>query len=318
MTSSNNVPPPTSGSNSGDASNGSGENAERRLQDDKAQKIAYGEMPGDWVTDRVLEGVGIVIGGGIAGVVAAWDSTQEARDQITRWISEGLDKIGQYSEDRVKQIQGFLSEKSLEKKEPGRPTAENTNGEFQPPKKGATTGKVEDGPMRGKEGWVDKNGDIWVPTNGQAAHGGEHYDVQDKNGGGHRNVYPGGHVRSSIDSPDAGNPVYAMVQSVDPKVRELFAGKDITPSMVQHDNLVATVVRDATNYPLAKVDSVGLGTDGKNVLAMQGSGETMRYSATDWQRGMTNDAGTIYQGLAEKTEQKVIAATEAPPSRSIS
>ena len=84
--------------------------------------------------------------------------------------------------------------------EPGKPTAEDG---YKPPKKptrGADKeGKVKNPNGRGK-GWPDANGDVWVPTNGIAAHGGEHWDVQSppKKGerkGKHRNVYPGGHVR---------------------------------------------------------------------------------------------------------------------------
>ncbi|WP_373888634.1 polymorphic toxin type 37 domain-containing protein [Massilia genomosp. 1] len=46
-------------------------------------------------------------------------------------------------------------------------------------------------------GWVDENGDIWVPTGqGSGAHGGPHWDVQNKGGkGGYVNVYPGGKRR---------------------------------------------------------------------------------------------------------------------------
>jgi hypothetical protein len=317
MTSSNNTPTPPNNSDSGSATSTAGNNVERLPQDNQVKKIAYGDSPADWVTDRVIEGVAVVIGGGIAGVVATWDATQEGRDKITKMISEGLDKIGQYSQERVEAVQRFLSEKSLENKEPGRPTAENTGGEFVPPKKGATTDRVEGGPLRGKEGWVDKNGDIWVPTNGQAAHGGEHYDVQDPDGRNHRNVYPGGHVRSSVDSLGTENATYAMVQSVDPKLRELLAENKITSSVGQFDNLVAKVVGDAVNYPLAKVDNLALGTDGKNVIAIQGSGEAMRRSATDIQDGMNTDAHKIYQAMAEKTEQPVVVAAQALAPRSI-
>lgn len=44
-------------------------------------------------------------------------------------------------------------------------------------------------------GWKAGNGEVWVPTGGKAAHGGEHWDVQNPRNGKHRNVYPGGTQR---------------------------------------------------------------------------------------------------------------------------
>jgi hypothetical protein len=42
----------------------------------------------------------------------------------------------------------------------------------------------------GKNGWLDDNGDVWVPTDqGGNAHGGPHWDVQ-KPGGSYTNVRP--------------------------------------------------------------------------------------------------------------------------------
>ena len=44
-------------------------------------------------------------------------------------------------------------------------------------------------------GYLDSNGNVWVPTGeGPTVHGGPHWDVQ-LAGGGHVNVYPGGNVR---------------------------------------------------------------------------------------------------------------------------
>lgn len=162
---------------------------------DSSQQLAYGDSPGGFLFDRGIEAVLFVAGASLAGIVALWDSTAEDRAKVTEWIGQGLSNIGQYTQDNVEAVQNFLSEKSLEGKEPGRPTAENTNGEFEPPSRGNTTGRVQGGPMSGKEGWVDDSGNIWVPTNGRAAHGGEHWDVQQRDGSGHSNVYPGGHVR---------------------------------------------------------------------------------------------------------------------------
>ena len=42
-------------------------------------------------------------------------------------------------------------------------------------------------------GWLDSDGNVWVPTgHGGRAHGGPHWDVQQPRGGGYVNVYPGG------------------------------------------------------------------------------------------------------------------------------
>lgn len=49
----------------------------------------------------------------------------------------------------------------------------------------------------GKRGWVDKNGNIWVPVpdGSPQAHGGGHWDVQRPDGKGYTNKYPGGAER---------------------------------------------------------------------------------------------------------------------------
>lgn len=62
-----------------------------------------------------------------------------------------------------------------------------------PPKGGPKQKKVEKGRLKGKKGWVDKDGNIWIPD--PSTHGGDHWDVVDKNGKNHRNVYPDGYVR---------------------------------------------------------------------------------------------------------------------------
>ncbi|WP_264940506.1 RHS repeat-associated core domain-containing protein [Sphingomonas caeni] len=78
-------------------------------------------------------------------------------------------------------------------KAPGKPGEDEG---FSDPPNGADWGTVEEGPSRGKSGWVDADGNIWVPTgSGGRAHGGPHWDVQDRKGRGHVNVYPGGHRR---------------------------------------------------------------------------------------------------------------------------
>ena len=62
---------------------------------------------------------------------------------------------------------------------------------FFPPKGGTKWKKTRDGKH---SGWVDKNGNIWVPvpSGTSGAHGGGHWDVQRGDGKGYTNVYPGG------------------------------------------------------------------------------------------------------------------------------
>jgi RHS repeat-associated protein len=82
---------------------------------------------------------------------------------------------------------------ALADKAPGQPTAGDG---FVPPKRGAgSDGQPVKNPNGPGRGWVDQNGDVWVPTGeGPLAHGGPHWDVQTP-GGGYRNVYPGGRIR---------------------------------------------------------------------------------------------------------------------------
>jgi len=76
-------------------------------------------------------------------------------------------------------------------KAPGKPTKKDG---FKPPKKDdGKPVKVKKGKLKGRWGWKDRNGDIWVPT-GPDGHGGAHWDVQLKKGG-YRNIYPGGRIR---------------------------------------------------------------------------------------------------------------------------
>ena len=82
------------------------------------------------------------------------------------------------------------------------------NGAKAPGKPGGTEGFCEPKPGKpqwGKNpngsggGWVDADGNVWVPTGPDSgstgdAHGGPHWDVQ-RPGGGYENVYPGGKRR---------------------------------------------------------------------------------------------------------------------------
>ncbi len=71
---------------------------------------------------------------------------------------------------------------------------------YVPPKGGAKQGIVPDGKLKGQKGWVDKDGWFWVPD--KSDHGGEHWDVVDKKGQNHKNVYRDGHIRE--DKVDSG------------------------------------------------------------------------------------------------------------------
>ncbi len=61
------------------------------------------------------------------------------------------------------------------------------------PKGGPVKGKTKSG----EKGWVDKNGNVWVPIpdGTPLAHGGGHWDVNRPDGKGYVNKYPGGYAR---------------------------------------------------------------------------------------------------------------------------
>ena len=90
--------------------------------------------------------------------------------------------------------EGSSEEPTVNKKDP--PTEKDG---YKAPKGGPKKGKTKDG----KEGWVDKYGNIWVPapTGSATAHGGGHWDVQRKDGTGYTNVYPGGTTRPGKGKP---------------------------------------------------------------------------------------------------------------------
>jgi RHS repeat-associated protein len=72
----------------------------------------------------------------------------------------------------------------------GQPTADDG---YTPPRN--WNGRRVRSPNGNGYGYPDTNGDVCVPTGeGQAAHGGPHWDFQEP-GGGYRNVHPGGFVR---------------------------------------------------------------------------------------------------------------------------
>jgi RHS repeat-associated protein len=74
-------------------------------------------------------------------------------------------------------------------KAPGKPGAAEG---FKDPKTGPKWGKAPNG----KNGWIDAQGNVWVPTGqGALAHGGPHWDVQNEDGTFGGSKYPGGFSR---------------------------------------------------------------------------------------------------------------------------
>lgn len=62
---------------------------------------------------------------------------------------------------------------------------------YVPPKGGPKKVPIP-GRKDGSKGWVDKNGNVWYPDKLHNGSDSEHWDVVDKNGKNHRNVYPDG------------------------------------------------------------------------------------------------------------------------------
>ena len=81
------------------------------------------------------------------------------------------------------------SERMFVEKAPGKPTE---NDGFKPDKKQGD--RLVKNPNGQGKGWLDKNGEVWVPT-GNDGHGGAHWDVQNPRTGGHRDVSPWGRTR---------------------------------------------------------------------------------------------------------------------------
>jgi len=68
---------------------------------------------------------------------------------------------------------------------------EDLPDKYVPPKTGARRVTVQSGPLTGRKGWLDKKGNIWVPSDPLSSHIGPHWDVQLK-GGGYANIPPRG------------------------------------------------------------------------------------------------------------------------------
>ncbi len=84
---------------------------------------------------------------------------------------------------------------------------------YVPPKGGAKQGIVPDGKLKGQKGWIDKDGWFWVPD--KSDHGGEHWDVVDKKGQNHKNVYRDGHIREDkVDSGFSFNDILDFITSL--------------------------------------------------------------------------------------------------------
>lgn len=284
-----------------------------RLLPERPVLIAQ-ESPGDFIAQKAFEAVVFVAGVGATAIYNAWESGAEGRRQVGQWIEEGLRNIGQYSQERVEQLDRFISEKSLERKEPGRPTAENTGGEFQPPKKGATTGQVQEGPYAGKEGWVDSQGKIWVPTNGRAAHGGEHYDRQNRDGSDHDNVYPGGTVRSSIDGP-----LYAFAnpdlqKQADKLIQTLESANPALKS--QQTDVVAALMAAGAKAgfdPKLDIGIVQSNKDANVLIAVQGEGPAaLRAEPVNIASLTPGAAQNIFDQLNKNSTQIASATVDQP------
>lgn len=102
----------------------------------------------------------------------------------------------QYASDRKQQDLSDKEELDKNGKPVVRPGQQPTEKDgYTPPKSGPKKGKAKNG----KTGWVDSNGNVWVPqpTDSSGAHGGGHWDVQSP-GGGYSNVYPGGKTRGGL------------------------------------------------------------------------------------------------------------------------
>jgi len=128
--------------------------------------------------------------GGIATGVAAIAGLKSSSDSG----EFAVEKKKKATKDSGKNVTGESEEESRETgaQAPGEPTEKD---KFKP-KKGwdRKKVKVQKGPLKGKAGYPDKDGNIWVPT-GPKGHGGPEWDVQNPKTGKNTNVYPGGKIR---------------------------------------------------------------------------------------------------------------------------
>ena len=164
----------------------------------------YVDPTGEWFgIDDVITGPIdeiIVIGGllllGACGVEWA-DEAIDATTEVLTGLYDGVGDIIDWVHASTDTTPTPTPSKDRPKDEKGRPIVNpgDIPGEeegYYPPKNGPKTGKI------GKDkGWVDKNGNIWVPapTGSGKDHGGGHWDVNRKDGKGYINVYPGGKFR---------------------------------------------------------------------------------------------------------------------------
>ena len=87
----------------------------------------------------------------------------------------------------------FKDINGLEVEEVTKDAPPTENDGYVAPKGGPVWGKDKNG----NKGWVDKNGNVWVPVpdGSPQAHGGGHWDVNRPDGKGYVNRYPGGKTR---------------------------------------------------------------------------------------------------------------------------
>jgi RHS repeat-associated protein len=139
----------------------------------RSNPVRYVDPDGRNPLVGVLEGVviggglggipGAIIGGIIGGIIVGGAAVL-VHHQFVKPPKDAYDPKGPKAPGKPTEADGFRDPKG------GEDWVRNPNG------KGA--------------GWLDENGEVWVPTGwGGTAHGGPHWDVQSP-GGGYRNVWP--------------------------------------------------------------------------------------------------------------------------------
>ncbi|MEO1248060.1 MAG: RHS repeat-associated core domain-containing protein, partial [Pseudomonadota bacterium] len=125
---------------------------------------------------------------------AAGAALAEACKDVWEW-NKAMTLFALYLASGPQRYWGALAEPPRDARDPDGAKAPGKPGEdegFEDPKGGEDWVPNPNG--RGN-GWLDADGNVWVPTGpGGEAHGGPHWDVQ-KPGRGYVNVYPGGRRR---------------------------------------------------------------------------------------------------------------------------
>lgn len=97
---------------------------------------------------------------------------------------------------------------------PGKPTS--AEGYVPPKKWDGKKVKMQGGPRKGKYGWPDEQGRVWVPTGPDGhplAHGGPHWDVAYVDGRDHKNVRPGQNINTVKKNISDSNPANCSSES---------------------------------------------------------------------------------------------------------